>query len=40
MATDDNTASGIAFDTVKQKRSKAIDMIYFDCLTEMSRRTL
>lgn len=26
MATDNNTASGIATDTVKQKRSKAIDM--------------
>jgi hypothetical protein len=33
MATDDNTASGIAFDTVKQKRSQAIDVHYFDCLT-------
>ena len=29
MATDNNTASGIATDTVKQKRSKAIDMRFY-----------
>jgi len=29
MATDNNPASGIASDTVKQKRSKAIDMRFY-----------
>jgi hypothetical protein len=29
MATDNNTASGIATDTVKQQRSKAIDMRFY-----------
>jgi hypothetical protein len=29
MATDNNAASGIATDTVKQKRSKAIDMRFY-----------
>jgi hypothetical protein len=29
MATNNNTASGIATDTVKQKRSKAIDMRFY-----------
>ena len=29
IATDNNTASGIATDTVKQKRSKAIDMRFY-----------
>jgi hypothetical protein len=29
MATDNNTASGIVTDTVKQKRSKAIDMRFY-----------
>jgi hypothetical protein len=29
MATDNSTASGIATDTVKQKRSKAIDMRFY-----------
>jgi hypothetical protein len=29
MATDNNTASGIATDAVKQKRSKAIDMRFY-----------
>ncbi len=29
MATDNNTASGIATDSVKQKRSKAIDMRFY-----------
>ena len=29
MATDNNIASGIATDTVKQKRSKAIDMRFY-----------
>jgi hypothetical protein len=29
MATDNNTASGIATDTVKQKRSKAVDMRFY-----------
>jgi hypothetical protein len=28
MATDSNTASGIATDTVKQKRTKVIDICY------------
>ncbi len=29
MATDNSTASGIATDTVKQKRSKAVDMQFY-----------
>ncbi|KAI2497592.1 Reverse transcriptase (RNA-dependent DNA polymerase) [Fragilaria crotonensis] len=29
MATDNSTASGIATDTVKQKRSKAVDMRFY-----------